>query len=65
MVSGPSFQVLNWEKNLESRKITHYLYGVLAGTTKRTYHAGKSQDYTLKPHVKNRFSTGSQLNYMW
>lgn len=58
MVSGHSFQVLNWEKNLESRKITHYLYGVLAGTTKCTYNAGKSQDYILKPQMKNLFSTG-------
>jgi hypothetical protein len=39
-------------KNLESRKITHYLYGVLARTTKCTYNAEKSQDYTLKPQVK-------------
>jgi len=52
-------------KNLKSRKITHYLYGGVAGTTKRTYNAGKSQDYILKPQVKNPFSTGSQLNYMW
>jgi len=43
MVIRPQFSSLKLGKKSKSRKITHYLYGVLAETTKRAYNAGKPQ----------------------